>query len=151
MSHKFVVVSECVLLSKLNPRIPRVWIPAPANGLRQIASTEFLVAVPKLGWTREFLYCLFQQAEFRDSLVQSASGTSSSHQRVRPSDLLARPLVVPPKIILNAFTDQVIPLMALREELQAESSKLATLRDYLLPRLLNGRVQVRPSQAEAKG
>jgi type I restriction enzyme S subunit len=97
MSQKFVVVPGCVLLSKLNPRIPRVWIPAPANERRQIASTEFLVAVPRPEWTREFLYCLFQQGEFRDSLAQSASGTSNSHQRVRPTDLLARPLVLPPK------------------------------------------------------
>ena len=147
MSQKFVVMSGCVLLSKLNPRIPRVWIPAPANGRRQIASTEFLVAVPRPGWPREFLYCLFQQADFRDSLAQSASGTSNSHQRVRPSDLLARPLIVPPKSIVAAFADQVVPEMALREALQAESSKLAALRDYLLPRLLSGRVRVRSLQA----
>jgi type I restriction enzyme S subunit len=150
MSQKFVVVPDCVLLSKLNPRIPRVWIPAPANGRRQIASMEFLVAVPRSRGTREFLYCLFQQREFRDTLAQSASGTSSSHQRVRPSDLLAHPLVVPPKTVLNAFTDQARALIALREALQAEATMLATLRDYLLPRLLSGRVRVRPSQAEAK-
>lgn len=146
MSQKFVVVPGCVLLSKLNPRIPRVWIPAPPNGRRQIASTEFLVAVPKPEWSREFLYCLFQQEEFRDNLAQSASGTSNSHQRVRPSDLLARAFVVPPKAILDAFNNQVVPQMALREALQAESSKLVALRDYLLPRLLSGRATVRRLQ-----
>ncbi len=150
MSQKFVVVPGCVLLSKLNPRIPRIWLPAQANRRRQIASTEFLVAVPRPGWTRESLYCLFQQGEFRESLIQSASGTSNSHQRVRPSDLLARPLVVPPRAVHDAFADQVIPQMALREALHAESAKLAALRDYLLSRLLSGRVRVRPLQAEVK-
>jgi type I restriction enzyme S subunit len=149
-SQKFVVVPGCVLLSKLNPRIPRVWIPARADGPRQIASTEFLVAVPKPGWTREFIYFLFQQEEFRDSLTQSASGTSNSHQRVRPSDLLARPLAVPPKTMLDAFSDQVVPQMALREALQTESSKLAALRDYLLPPLLSGRVRVLSSNGGVK-
>ncbi len=148
MSQKFVVVPGCVLLSKLNPRIPRVWIPAPAKRGRQIASTEFLVIVPRPDFTREFLYCLFQQAEFRASLAQSASGTSNSHQRVRPGDLLALPLAVPPKSMLGAFTDQVAPQIELWEALQAESSKLSEIRDYLLPLLLSGRVRVPPSQPE---
>jgi type I restriction enzyme S subunit len=98
--------------------------------------------VPKPERTREFLYCVLQQGEFRDSLAQSASGISNRHQRVRPSDPLARPLVVPTKAMLDAFADQVVPQVALREALQAESSTLATLRDYLLPRLLSGRVRV---------
>lgn len=145
-SQKFVVAPGCVLLSKLNPRIPRVWLPSLANARRQIASTEFLVVIPSPGWTREFFYCLFQQGDFRDSLTQSASGTSNSHQRVRPNDLLDRPLVVPPKPILDAFAEMVIPQFALREALHAESSKLAALRDYLLPRLLSGRVRVRDAE-----
>ena len=142
-SQKFVVVPGCVLLSKLNPRIARVWLPPAANERRQIASTEFLVAVPRPGWTREFLFCLFLQDEFRDSLAQSASGTSNSHQRVRPGDLLTRPLVVPSTAMREAFADQVVPQIQLRAALHFESAKLATLRDYLLPRLLSGRVRVR--------
>lgn len=147
-SQKFVVVPRCILLSKLNPRIARVWLPSHATGLRQIASTEFLVVVPKAGWSRETIYCLLQQQDFRESLAQSATGTSNSHQRVRPADLLTRPLVVPSQPILDAFAEQVVPQMALREALQYESRKLTTLRDYLLPRLLSGRVRVQASQVE---
>lgn len=147
-SQKFVVVPGCVLLSKLNPRIARAWLPPSSTGLRQIASTEFLVVIPRAGWTREAIYCLFQQEDFRGSLAQGASGTSSSHQRIRPADLLARSIVVPSQPILEAFHEQVVPKMALREALHKEISKLAALRDYLLPRLLSGRVRVRPSAAE---
>lgn len=141
-SQKFLVTAGCVLLSKLNPRIPRVWLPSPPGGRRQIASTEFLVIVPNPGWSREALYCLFQQEAFRDSLAQSASGTSNSHQRIRPGDLLARQLVIPPSPIMQTFAGQAGALMTLRESLQFESSKLAGMRDYLLPRLLSGQVKI---------
>lgn len=140
-SQKSVVVPGCVLLSKLNPRIARVWLTPVANERRQIASTEFLVALPRPGWSREFLFCLFLQDEFRDSLAQSASGTSNSHQRIRPGDLLTRPLVVPSTFMREAFADQVVPQMQLRSALHAESAKLAAMRDYLLPRLLSGGVR----------
>src|SRR5258707_7590658 len=44
-SNKFVVTDGCVLLSKLNPRIARVWLPPSPGVRRQIASTEFMVFV----------------------------------------------------------------------------------------------------------
>jgi type I restriction enzyme S subunit len=59
-SNKFLVVDGCVLLSKLNPRTPRVWLPPPSRGRRQIASTEFLVLVPELSFDRHYLYCQFR-------------------------------------------------------------------------------------------
>jgi hypothetical protein len=47
-SSKYQVIPESVLVSKLNPRFPRVWLPSESeSGKRQIASTEFLVATPR--------------------------------------------------------------------------------------------------------
>lgn len=143
-SNKSLVVPGCVLVSKLNPRIPRVWLPPAAGTRRQIASTEFLVVVLRTGWHREYLYCQFCQDHFRDSLAQSASGTSNSHQRIRPEDLLAKSVVLPPATARAAFQSTAEPMMALSATLQAESRKLAELRDYLLPKLVSGAVRVRP-------
>jgi len=141
-SNKVLVVAESVLLSKLNPRIGRVWLPASSRGRRQIASTEFLVFVPMRKADRHYLYCQFQQSSFRDQLAQNASGTSSSHQRVRPEDVLHRSVVLPALSARNAFGDVVDPLFALMAALHDESAKLAATRDYLLPKLLSGRVRV---------
>ena len=49
-SHKFRVPPNAVLVSKLNPRIPRVWAPSsvPENA---VASTEWLVLMPQR-WAR---------------------------------------------------------------------------------------------------
>lgn len=148
-SNKFLVLDGCVLLSKLNPRIPRVWLPPTTEGERQIASTEFLVLIPSEGFDRHYLYCQFQQPVFRDDLAQSASGTSNSHQRVRPNDLLAKPVVMPPAIARDSFQHIVAPLFALLASNHTESRKLAEMRDYLLPRLMDGRVRVRDAEGPA--
>jgi type I restriction enzyme S subunit len=145
-SNKFLVLDGCVLLSKLNPRIPRVWLPPTPEGGRQIASTEFLVLIPNNGFDRHYLYCKFQQPAFHDDLAQSASGTSNSHQRVRPNDLLAKPVVMPPAIARDSFQDVVAPLFALLTSNHTESRQLAELRDYLLPRLLSGALRVKEAE-----
>lgn len=141
-SNKFLVADGCVLLSKLNPRIARTWLPPSPRGRRQIASTEFLVFVPRSSFDRHYLYCQFQQSSFREELTQRASGTSSSHQRVRPDDVLHKALLVPPTPIRQGFAEIVDPLFALSAANHAESATLAKIRDYLLPTLLSGQVRV---------
>ncbi|XSG84237.1 MAG: hypothetical protein ACPW60_10910 [Methylohalobius sp. ZOD2] len=44
-SNKFIVNRGSVLISKLNPRIKRVWMVVNDGNLRSIASTEFLGGV----------------------------------------------------------------------------------------------------------
>jgi type I restriction enzyme S subunit len=149
-SNKFLVLDGCVLLSKLNPRIPRVWLPPVPEAERQIASTEFLVLIPNNGFDRHYLYCKFQQPAFRDDLAQSASGTSNSHQRVRPNDLLAKPVVMPPAIARDSFQDIVAPLFALLASNHKESRQLAELRDYLLPKILSGELRVKDAATTAE-
>ncbi|MEX0762397.1 MAG: restriction endonuclease subunit S [Dehalococcoidia bacterium] len=141
-SNKFLVVDGCVLLSKLNPRIPRVWLPPTTDKGRPIASTEFLVLIPSNGFDRHYLYCQFQQPAFREDLARSASGTSNSHQRVRPNDLLAKPVLIPSATARHSFQEIVVPLFALLASSHIESRRLAAMRDYLLPKLLSGYVRV---------
>ncbi len=148
-SNKFLVVDGCVLLSKLNPRIPRVWLPPSPNGRRQIASTEFLILTPRDGWDRHYLYCQFQQTEFRDDLAQGASGTSNSHQRVRPGDLLSKRVVVGPEWIRTAFGEIAAPLFAALASGHSESGILASVRDVLLPKLLSGAVRIGAEEVPA--
>src|SRR6266542_2170178 len=55
-SNKFLIPSDAILLSKLNPRIPRLWLPMVTNNPRAICSTEFLVVLPRMEGFREFIY-----------------------------------------------------------------------------------------------
>lgn len=145
-SNKFEVVEGSVLLSKLNPRIPRVWLPPKSSGHRQIASTEFMVFVPKKKTERHYLYCQFQQSGFREDLAQSATGTSNSHQRVKPKDVLNKHVVESSGIVREAFSAITDPLFEHIAAMHDESQKLAQMRDYLLPKLLSGEVRVRQAE-----
>ena len=88
-SSKFLVNGPCVLYSKLNPRIPRVWMAAPRASGRAVASTELLVLSDRGGWNLPLIYCLLRSEQFGDRVAGMAGGTSTSHQRVRPGELLA--------------------------------------------------------------
>ena len=149
MSNKTHVPREAVLLSKLNPHIPRVWLAVDA-GAHAVSSTEFLVFVPTSGFSREFVYGFFTTALFKERLCQLVTGTSNSHQRVKPDGVSAMPAVLPPERVVNSFTAVAQPLLALvgRNRLQAQT--LATLRESLLPRLISGRLRL-PEVKEALG
>jgi type I restriction enzyme S subunit len=113
-SNKFTIPDGAILLSKLNPRFCRVWEPLPFRENVQLASTEFLVLKPRNGVNRRFLRYLLQSPSFRIAMTGRVTGTSGSHQRVRPDAALAIPVSVPePSIqlwigeLLGAFDDKI--------------------------------------------
>jgi type I restriction enzyme S subunit len=87
-SNKFVVKPDAVLLSKLNPRIERVWLPFPDGRCRSVCSTEFLVLYAKDPFSREFVAGLVTSTSFQEVFVTLVTGTSGSHQRVQPDSLM---------------------------------------------------------------
>ena len=95
-SSKFLVPPDSVLLSRINPRFPRVWLPNIDASVPAVASTEFLVCTPKDGIDRRFLFYACLSPQFYKELRGRVTGTSSSHQRVRPEDALSIPVPVPP-------------------------------------------------------
>lgn len=72
MSNKFIVPSDSILLSKMNPTTPRVWLPTVSNIHRSVCSTEFIVNKPREGCTREYLYALFCSNHFLDTFFVDA-------------------------------------------------------------------------------
>ena len=109
-SNKFIVPTGCVLVSKLNPRIPRVWLPTVSRTRRSVCSTEFLVAIPKPGVSREYVYALFKSSSFLDVFATLITGTSGSHQRVKAEYLLAMDMASRPKECIAKYTAHVKPL-----------------------------------------
>src|SRR5207247_1117780 len=55
-SGKYHVPSSGVLVSKLNPQFPRVWLPNVQDEKAAICSTEFIPFVPRHSEWRPFLY-----------------------------------------------------------------------------------------------
>ncbi len=144
-SNKTSVPKNAVLLSKLNPHIPRVWLPSKI-GDNAVCSTEFLVFVPVDGASKELVYCTFIADSFQSSLLQLVTGTSNSHQRVKPDTISALPMVIPSREIQNAFEWVASPLFTRAGHNRQKIQTLITLRDTLLPRLISGQLRLNQAQ-----
>lgn len=145
-SNKFLIKKGCVLVSRLNPRIPRVWLPDPADDGQSVCSTEFAVALPLPPFTTEFIYGLLSSFGFQEQLATLVTGTSGSHQRVKPADLQKMPVVIPDSPIVHIFTEVVASALMRISGNVAESATLAALRDLLLPKLMSGEVRIRDAE-----
>ena len=141
MSNKFTVTQNSVLLSKLNPHIPRIWLPDLHASRRSVCSTEFMVACSKPGVSREYLFSLFTSSAFASVYGTLVTGTTGSHQRIRPESVLDMKTVIPPPALIRAFTDIAKPMFDRINRNTEQSRTLATIRDTLLPKLLSGELR----------
>ena len=145
-SNKTLIPKESVLLSKLNPDISRVWMPELANRHQQISSTEFLPFTTVGETGLHLLYCLFSSGQFQQILQSMVTGTSKSHQRVSPKDLLLRKVIVGSLDIFEHFESTVNSCMKCTLINLSESRSLAQTRDILLPEVMSGKIQLLESQ-----
>jgi type I restriction enzyme S subunit len=139
-SAKYRVEAESVLLSKINPRIPRVWFVQPRS-VDAIASTEFLIWVG-VDVSNAWLWSLFWDGTFRATLLGSAGGTSTSHQRFKPGDVAGRSVSFPSATVLEAFDSLAEPALRQAASIREHNRQLAATRDLLLPRLVTGRLDI---------
>jgi type I restriction enzyme S subunit len=140
-STKFTVGATDVLLAKLNPHIPRVWLPE-LSSRRAVCSTEFLVLRPVREADRHRLYLQLSDADFLSLLRGMVTGTTGSHQRVSPEAILQLPVVVPTPPVAGRFDQLVGPALARLACARRESDTLADLRNGLLPDLISGKLRV---------
>ncbi len=141
-SSKYLIAEECILVSKLNPRIPRVWFPFLETEHRAVTSTEFLALNPKPPVDCVFLYNLCRSPEFSAELAVRALGTSGSHQRVKPDDFFNMLVLIPTKFLLNSFCDKVRHMLNISNTLRLKNKNLRQTRDLLLPKLISGEIDV---------
>ncbi|OBB63741.1 restriction endonuclease subunit S [Mycobacterium sp. 852014-50255_SCH5639931] len=140
-SGKFLLSEPCVLFAKLNPRIPRIWNVVSLPPRMAVASSEFVVLKPS-GVDASALWSAVRQPDVSERLQRRVAGTSGSHQRIQPRDLLE--VMVPdvrrlPTAALQTITD----LGALCHARRTESARLSAVRDALLPPLISGELRVR--------
>ena len=141
-SNKTIVPPNSVLLSKLNPDIPRVWMPGAGDGGPQICSTEFMVFIALGPANRSLLFCLFMSTAFCDMLQSMVTGTSKSHQRVPPAALKRLDVLSGTPALFHRFSRSAAPMLDRVAENRVESQALAALRDTLLPKLISGDLRV---------
>ncbi len=145
-SNKTPVPDGAVLVSKLNPHIPRVWLVGQAGDMA-VCSTEFIVWTPKSPANSAFLYCLASSSEFVESMCQLVTGTSNSHQRVKPDQLREIRVFAANENVIAAFSNMVEALMNQVLQNSRQSRTIAQLRDTLLPKLISGELRVPGAEA----
>ena len=141
LSNKYRVAENSILISKLNPRVPRVWLLTNAEE-NYVCSTEFQNLKPKVAPHLMFLYSLFSSRNVIDELTMSASGTSGSHQRVKPEDMLNVTFRTPSLDYLEEYSLLITPSMEKVSFNKKQIQTLENLRDTLLPKLMSGEVRV---------
>lgn len=138
-SGKQRLVAPSVLVSRLNPQTPRVWMTYPTGDAA--ASTEFAILVGEDDVAAEEIWAACSSQTFASDMRSRVTGTTGSHQRV---DKAAIPTIeVPdPRSLSTPQRQAVVSLAQQADASLAEVADLAQVRDELLPLLMSGRITV---------
>jgi type I restriction enzyme S subunit len=138
-SNKFMVSDSDILVSKLNPWYSRVIYPVKDNNL--ICSTEFVVWHTSNTSIKNYLFMVAKGEHFISHCSQSATGTSNSHKRVNPAVMMQYKVPFNSELI-QKFGATINSWIKTGINKQLENQQLTSLRDWLLPMLMNGQVNV---------
>lgn len=145
MSAKHRLDRPVVLVSKLNPRIPRVW---PVMRLKEgvsVTSPEFMAMAPTQGFSVASLTAALRSEQFTTSLLSLVAGTTGSHQRVKPMEVME--LGIPDmRTLSRAALETIEALELMSVSSSEENTTLARTRDELLPQLMSGRITVKDAE-----
>ncbi|MDW3218631.1 MAG: restriction endonuclease subunit S [Acidimicrobiales bacterium] len=140
-SIKFVVPTGAVLVSKLNPRIPRIWAPERI-GIDSIASTEFVVLTPQPGNSRLYLKWLMKSNAVVSRMKLLATGTTGSHARIHPAQVAAIEVRVPGEREQEAIGTTLSDAEAEVDLLRKRIAKAKSVRHGMVQELLSGRTRL---------
>ena len=144
-SNKYIVDRSSILISKLNPSIKRMWIPACLTD-KAVCSTEFIVYKPLEPRHKSFYCAAINADSFTAFLLEHVTGSTGSRQRAQPKATLDYPMPSPCRTAIEAFCDFADPIYRQIEFNEIESQRLGSLRDALLPKLMSGEIDVLRSQ-----
>lgn len=83
-----VVESNTILFNKLNVRFKRIWNIRDLGYELSLCSSEFLRIKP-INCDQDFLYYLLSTDTITQGLTKASGGSSGSHSRISPEDLLS--------------------------------------------------------------
>lgn len=141
-SNKYKVYSNSILISKLNPTIKRIWRPLCLTE-NSVCSTEFINYIPINDEIKEFCYEVINSERFLSFLINHATGSTGSRQRVKPLDTLSYKFAKPMDIeLLIKYSKITKELYEIIDDKILENQKIIQLRDTLLPKLMSGEIRV---------
>tara|TARA_R110001606_G_scaffold78130_1_gene180446 strand:- start:9820 stop:11040 length:1221 start_codon:yes stop_codon:yes gene_type:complete len=105
-------------------------------------STEFIVLRESEYLSSEFIYLLSRSNNFREHAIQSMTG-ATGRQRVHNDCFASCYFPVPPKELMNEFTQLVKLMFKSIFNLSKRNENLKKQRDMLLPKLISGQVELK--------
>ena len=152
-SHKFLVRNESLLISKLNPRIRRVWLVRNDERFRSVASTEFVNLEAHAECSLDFLYYFLQNDDVFSRLEAEAVGTTNSHVRFKPDLILRLPASFPQKTVQRKIARILTTLDELIQKTEALIAKYQAIKQGMMHDLFTHGVDscghLRPTYDEA--
>lgn len=146
ISQKGLEKSSAKLMPKgsilLTSRAPIGYIGISSNEVT--TNQGFKSIVPYNKSNSEYIYYLLKSIiPYLKSL-----GNGSTFAEISKETLSNIPIVIPNKDIIDNFNSKVIHLGKIREIKEQENRELTSLRDFLLPLLMNGQVGFKEDKAE---
>lgn len=146
ISQKGLKKSSAKLMPKgsilLTSRAPIGYIGISSNEVT--TNQGFKSIVPYNKSNSEYIYYLLKSIiPYLKSL-----GNGSTFAEISKETLSNIPIVIPNKDIIDNFNNKVIHLGKIREIKEQENRELTSLRDFLLPLLMNGQVGFKEDKAE---
>ena len=113
----------------------------PVNNM--LASTGFAVIRSKYEYiSSPFIYHFLTAVDFIEKMQQLAEQSASTFPSVKPSDIGECLIPCASEAIMRLISEQIDSIYALISSNQQENQRLAALRDTLLPKLMNGEIDV---------
>jgi type I restriction enzyme S subunit len=136
-SGKYLVPADCLLLSKLNPRIPRVWRVRRSEEVLAVSSTEFWPIVARSEEIDlDFLAYVLGSNAFLDHPLIKPAATTKSHQRIELSALGRFTFAVPPPELQRGIAASLSSIDDTIEATQAVIEQLQVVKEAMLEELL---------------
>ena len=125
-----------VLISNIRPYFKKIVYCHTECG----CSTDVLCFTPKISAMSAFLYGTLYADRFFDFMVAGSKGTKMP--RGDKQQIMTFPIHRPSAEELLEFNGIALPILSQIEEHRIENTRLAALRDTLLPRLMSGEIDV---------
>ena len=125
-----------VLISNIRPYFKKILYCFSDCG----CSTDVLCFVPNKTDYSAFLYCALYADKFFDYMVAGSKGTKMP--RGDKQQIMVYPICIPSAEYIEKFNQAVAPMLETVYSNRIEANNLANLRDTLLPKLMNGEIDV---------
>ena len=112
-----------------------------------INESVFSIRPNTLHTTSEFLYMFLTSEDFIKRCEGASAG--SIFKGIRVATMLDMDILIPPLTLINQFTNIIKKPFQMFSKSQKESQILMSLRDFLLPMLMNGQVTFKDDGADA--